>query len=234
MSRAGGIASWQGVQEEVLRRINARIWKPGDPIPNEVDLAAEFGCARATVNRALRELAETGLLERRRKAGTRVALHPVRKAILDIPIIRLEIEGRGHAYGYRLLRTARRPASAAGGAALGMRPGQPTLRIEALHLADGRPFVHEDRWVNLAAVPQIATADLSAISANEWLVRHAPFTRGDFGFEAANADRRIAGLLDTHESAALLIATRTTWNGDQTVTTVRLSFAPGYRMHTTI
>jgi formimidoylglutamate deiminase len=70
------IRSWQAVQDEVRRRIAARLWRPGDFIPHETDLAREFGCARATVNRALRELAEEGLLDRRRKAGTRVAVNP--------------------------------------------------------------------------------------------------------------------------------------------------------------
>ena len=74
-----------------------RIWKPGELIPNEADLAIEFGCARATVNRALRALAETGILDRRRKAGTRVALHPVRKVTLEIPIIRHEVEQKAAA-----------------------------------------------------------------------------------------------------------------------------------------
>ena len=60
--------SWQSVQEEVLARIHSRQWKPGDLIPNEADLAQEFGCARATVNRALQNLADEGLLDRRRKA----------------------------------------------------------------------------------------------------------------------------------------------------------------------
>ena len=87
--------NWQSVQEEGLRRIHARVWKPGDLIPNEVDLALEFGCARTTVNRALRSLAESGLLDRRRKAGTRVAAQPVAKATLDITVIRMEVEGRG-------------------------------------------------------------------------------------------------------------------------------------------
>ena len=91
------------MQAEVLRRINAREWKPGDFIPNEAELSVEFGCARATVNRALRNLAESGLLDRRRKAGTRVALHPVRKATLDIPVIRYEIEGKGQTYRHSVL-----------------------------------------------------------------------------------------------------------------------------------
>ena len=99
----GDFNSWQSVQAEVLRRINAREWKPGEFIPNEAELAIEFNCARATVNRALRALAETGLIDRRRKAGTRVALHPVRKATLAIPVIRYEIEGNGQSYRHTLL-----------------------------------------------------------------------------------------------------------------------------------
>ena len=91
------INTWQDVQREVLGRIQNRVWKPGDIIPNEVDLAKEFGCARATVNRALQAVADSGLLDRRRKAGTRVAVNPVRKATLEIPIIRQEIEQRGPA-----------------------------------------------------------------------------------------------------------------------------------------
>ena len=50
-----------------------RDWPPGALIPGEEALAQEFGVARATVNRALSELARAGVLERRRKAGTRVA-----------------------------------------------------------------------------------------------------------------------------------------------------------------
>lgn len=64
---------WQTIQDKVLRRIHARDWAPGSVIPNEADLTIKFGCARATVNRAQRALAEAGILERRRKAGTRVA-----------------------------------------------------------------------------------------------------------------------------------------------------------------
>ncbi|MFC3117536.1 GntR family transcriptional regulator [Jhaorihella thermophila] len=73
----------------------------GSP-PHEADLARELGCARATVNRALRAVAEDGLIERRRRAGSRVALHPVRKARLDIPVIRVEVESRGLPYHFSL------------------------------------------------------------------------------------------------------------------------------------
>ena len=163
--------SWQAIQAEVLRRIHARDWPPGHTIPNEVDLAREFGCARATVNRALQSLADSGLLERRRKAGTRVALHPVGKATLDIPVLRQEIETRSMTYGYRLVERALACAPAALGT------DKTALHLIALHYADDVPYVVEDRWINLTSVPAAAEQPFDRISANEWLVITAPYTR---------------------------------------------------------
>ena len=97
------ITGWQAARDEALRRIRARDWPPGSRIPDEADLAAEWGVARATVNRALRDLADAGYLDRRRKGGTRVPVTPVRMATFAISIIRHDIEARGQVPGYRLL-----------------------------------------------------------------------------------------------------------------------------------
>ncbi|MDN5787087.1 GntR family transcriptional regulator [Pseudorhodobacter sp.] len=226
--------TWQSVQAEALRRIHSREWPPGAQIPNEAELAMELGCARATVNRALRELAEAGLLERRRKAGTRVSLHPVRKATLEIPIIRKDIESRGFAYGYRLLEQREGHAPADIQIAFGPPMRQAMIHVRALHLADSAPFCLEDRWINPAAVPGITTVDFAGQSANEWLVQNAAFSGGDFGFGAVNADEIAARDLGCTPGAALVTVERTTWAGSLPITSVRLSYAPGYRMLTTI
>ena len=224
--------SWQAIQAEVLRRIHAREWKPGQVIPGEVELAREFGCARATVNRALQALAEAGMLERRRKAGTRVALHPVSKATVEIPVIRQEVEDQGLEYGYRLLSRRMAVPSVPVQAALGV-AGE-ALHVTALHLAGGDPFVFEDRWINTDTVPGAAEEPFDGISANEWLVQHAPYTRGDIAFSACAAVGGVAAQLDADPGTPLFVIDRTTWDHDQTITTVRLSYAPGYRIHTTL
>ena len=79
-----------------------------------------------------------------------------------------------------------------------------------------------------------ADADFSQVSANEWLIQHAPYTGGDIGFSAMNADARLAELLDASEGSALFVVDRITWDKDTPVTSVRLSYAPGYRMNTKI
>lgn len=220
---------WQAIQAEVLRRIHARDWPPGHVIPGEVDLAAEFGCARATVNRALRTLAEAGVLERRRKAGTRVALHPVSRATVDIPILRQEIESRGLVYEYRLLSRERgQPPKTV------MSHTTKALHVRALHLADGAPYVLEDRWINLAAVPAADNQSFGILSANEWLVSTAPYTHGEIAFSAGPASPFEAEKLQTAPGTPIFLIERTTWDHENAVTYVTLSYAPGYRICTSI
>ena len=226
--------TWQGIQAEALRRIHDREWKPGEAIPHEAALAEEFGCARATVNRALRELAEAGLLERRRKAGTRVPLNPIRKATFEIPIIRHDVEGRGLKHGYRLLAREEGVPPGEVLALLRLPAGRRLLHVAALHLADGAPFCLEERWLNPPTVPGLAEADFSSISANEWLVQNTPLSGGGIEFFAMPADARLAGLLGCEEGAALFSIDRTTWAGALPITAVRLAYAPGYRMTTAI
>ncbi|MFN4156858.1 MAG: GntR family transcriptional regulator [Gemmobacter sp.] len=224
---------WQDVQAEALRRIRSRDWPPGALIPNEADLARELGCARATVNRALRDLAEAGWLERRRKAGTRVAVAPVRKATFAIPIIRRDVEERGQRHGYRLLSQAVAPAPAGIATLLRLPGAAPMIHLRALHLADDRPWCLEDRWLN-PAIPGVTGADFAALSANEWLVGNVPFSGGDIAFHALAADPATAALMDCAPGAALLAADRTTWAEAVPITAVRLTYAPGQRFVTTI
>jgi GntR family histidine utilization transcriptional repressor len=213
------VTGWQDIEAEVLRRIRQRDWPPGSAIPHEVDLAREFGVARATVNRALQALAEAGWLDRRRKAGTRVAAHPVRKAVLSIPILRAEIEGNGKAYGYKLIQREQR--------------GE-VLIVAALHMANGVPFAHEDRRVNLEVVPAIADVDLTEESANAWLVANAPFSNGNFAVGAENAGREMARIMGVDVGTALVVVERTTWDGPRWITEVRLTYGAGHRIRTVI
>jgi GntR family histidine utilization transcriptional repressor len=112
--------------------------------------------------------------------------------------------------------------------------GVKLLHLVTLHLADGKPYVFGDRWINPDAVPGIDKADLSAQSANEWLVANIPFEGGDFSFSAMTAGKREAEILACKEGEGLFVIERSTWNKNHVITSVRLTFAPGYRMHTQI
>ena len=226
------MSGWEDIRREVLARIRSRAWPLGTLIPTEATLAQEFGVARATVNRALSELARSGVLERKRKAGTRVAALPVRKATLDIPVIRAEVEARGEAYSLRLLRCdlAQPPVPVL--ARLGQDVGD-MLHVETLHLASGRGFVLEDRWLNPAILPT-PLPDFAAISANEWLVAHISYASGDISFCAEAASDAAAAALGVAQGSAVFVTERCTWAPDAPITWVRLVHAPGYRLSTVL
>ena len=227
-----GSLGWEDIRAEVLRRIHARQWQPGALIPTEEQLAQEFGVARATVNRALRDLAGSGLIERRRKAGTRVTLTPVRRAVLEIAVIRLEVEARGEGYSYRLSEPTLAAAPDAIADRLGTAPDTPLWHLQTVHLAAQTPFAFEDRWLNPGVLPDAPQRVFAEVSVNEWLVRHIPYTRGDIAFSAANAQPHEAQMLNVPRGTALFITERTTWSVATAITFVRLAYAPGYRLQT--
>jgi GntR family histidine utilization transcriptional repressor len=218
----------QNIANEVRRRIVEREWRQGDRIPDEADLAIEFDAARATVNKALQILATEGLLDRRRRAGTRVAVDPVRKATFTISIVREQVEQAGKVYSYRVVAQRHSPIPADIAARLGLPEGERLVHMRAIHYGDGVPFQLEDRWVNPRATPGLEKADFWQLNANEWLVRNAPYLRAELAFSAENANRRDARLLQTKPGQALLIMRRSTWNDLGPITTVRVAYQPAH------
>ena len=59
------------VYDSLAQRIASGMWKPGPPIPNEVDLAREFGVSPGTLRKALDLLEERRLVERRNSAAAK-------------------------------------------------------------------------------------------------------------------------------------------------------------------
>ena len=65
-----GVSLYQRILSDIRGRILSGEWQPGHRIPFEHELSAEYGCSRMTVNKAMSELARTGLIERRRRSGS--------------------------------------------------------------------------------------------------------------------------------------------------------------------
>ncbi len=215
------------VREEILRRIRDKIWTPGAAMPNETDLAAELGCARATVNRAMRELAEEGVLERKRKAGTRVASAPVRRAQLKIPLVRTEVEATGARYRYR--RLSHRIMAAPTDVKPFMNVGE-VVGLTCLHLADDSPFQVEHRWISLVGVPSARSETFLDVSPNEWLVKEVPFTDVEVTFSAQTASDEVAKLMEQPLGVPVFVTERATWAEGIFITFARLHHPQSYRM----
>jgi GntR family transcriptional regulator, histidine utilization repressor len=227
---ASGKQGFRDIKSEVFRRIRNNEWGPGSLLPGEVELAASFGCARATVNRAMQELSDDGIIERRRKGGSRVKLAPLRQVTFEIPLVRKEIEAKGCKYQYSLISNRTVAAPRWLQVRLGLGAATRVQHVKCLHHADAAPYQFEDRWINLDAVPRAATVDFSLVSPNEWLVSEVPYTTAEVRFSATAADPVTARYLATKPGEPHFMAERTTWLEGVPVTNVRLHFTKDYQM----
>ena len=222
--------SWTDVRDEIRARILSRTLAPGDRLPRDEDIASELGVARSTVHRAMQDLSQAGLIERKRKGGTHVRLDPVTRATIDIPITRREVEQQGRKYGYQLISRQMEACPMPVMARFGIQQPVTMLHVKALHLADNRPYVLEDRWIDPRSTPEILDVDLTRESANEWLVRHKPCSRLEVSFLAVNAQGDTARHLAAPAGSALLVIERTTWIAEDPITSVQAVAMPGYQL----
>src|SRR3954469_8074405 len=159
-------ALYQRIRTDLEQRIMSGAWPPGHRVPFEHELMATYACSRMTVNKVLSALADAGLVERRRRAGSFVSRPRGQSAILQIPDLKAEVEKRGERYGYRLLDLPKRAATAHDRGRRGAGGPPSLLGARCRHEAEGQPFAIEDRLINLQAVPDAAKQDFSGTPPN--------------------------------------------------------------------
>ena len=213
------------IGSDIERRIASGEWRPGFRIPFEHELVAQYGCARATVSKALTALVRAGLIERRRKAGSFVAHPHIHAAVLDIPDIGAAIAERTGSYRFVLLSSALKPYEVKGG---DFDPGTKLRSISGIHHGSGGPFAHEARSINLDAVPLATEADFSSQAPSSWLLDHVPWSEARHRISAVGASADVARHLGIARGTPCLMVERWTWRSSVPITFVCQIF-PGDR-----
>lgn len=218
------LARYLEIARDIEQAIMSGRWPPGHRIPPEADLSKRYSCARMTVSKALSSLASAGLIERRRRLGTFVAMPHRESAVLELRDLKDEILARGSTYRYQLLSRTLGRALAPEAARLGLTKGAPILRIKALHIASDTPFALEERLINIGEVPRSAEESFTDISGGAWLIAHVPWTEAEHRISAAMANAFEADTLQIAQRSACLVMERQTWRLDRAITHVRLVF----------
>lgn len=220
--------AYEQVKAFIKTRITCGAWKPGDAVPSETAFMAQFGISRMTVNRALRELASEGMVTRIQGSGTRVAeLHRI-SSRLTIRDIHDEVQERGHVHSSRVVLVATEKATAELAKTLALRAGAKVFHVVMVHLENGIPIQHEDRYVNPLAAPNFLRTDFSRFTPTHHLLEHAPLTDASYQIEACLPGLEIAKLLHIKASDACLAMTRRTVSGSHVASIARLIY-PGTR-----
>lgn len=204
-------------------------WTPGYRLPNEYELAMQFNCARATVNKAMSALANAGLIDRRRKAGSFVALPQLHSAVFDVPDIGAQIAASTGAYYFEALKHLTDAETDVGFKSAWDGPNSSNLRtIVGIHFGKDGPFGYERRLINVDAVPEAKQEQFSRESPGAWLLRKVPWSSAKHRISAIAADRNTASRLFLRSGAPCLQIERWTWRLDIPVTYARQIF-PGDR-----
>ncbi|MDI1338974.1 histidine utilization repressor [Polaromonas sp.] len=222
------LPAYEQVKAFIKARISAGTWKPGDPVPSEAALAAQFGISRMTANRALRELTAEGMVTRIQGSGTRVAeLHRI-SSRLTIRDIHEEVVERGHVHTTRVLMVEAEKASADLARSLGLRTGTRVFHTMLVHLENGVPIQYEDRYVNPAAAPDFLETDFTRTTPTHHLLQHAPLTEASYSIEACLPTAQEARHLGIKRGEPCLAMMRRTVSGAHVASVARLIY-PGTR-----
>ena len=214
----------QRIVNDIEGRILSGEWAPGKRIPFELELAAQYNCSRMTVNKAMTQLARSGLVERRKKSGSFVTQPHAQSAVLEIRDIKLEVESLGKPYRYELSSRIKRKANPDDRDLLGLGATGQVIAVIGLHYAGERVFCLEDRLINLSAVPDAGEEKFDRISAGTWLLQQVPWSAAEHKIKAVEADDDIATALDIPAGAACLVVERRTSMNGAFVTHVRLTY----------
>jgi GntR family phosphonate transport system transcriptional regulator len=208
-SQLGGVALWRQIADALRLDIVGGRLAAGDRLEGELPLAARFGVNRHTVRRAIRALADEGVVKVEHGRGTFVA--EARR--LSYPIGRRTrftegLAGQARETRHELLssRVERAPVRLA--KLLGLKPGARLVRLETLAFADGRTLAYGSGWFPEARFPTIAETYAETHSTTAALKRLGvdDYSRASTRISARHADLEESRALKLAPGTVVLVS----------------------------
>jgi len=227
------IPAYQRIKNAILDNIHSGKWQAGNAISTEMALAAEFGVSRMTVNRALKELSEERVLERRQGSGTFVAQQQFNHTFVEVRNIAQDLKSANRDYQAQVV--SKRTLTAAMlddelRRKFGIDKDDDRIEhevavlyeVKIIHFADGQPIQFEERWVDANKVPEFIEQDFSVVNTSDYLIAKSPLERGNYTIRALAALDEVASALQIAPQSPTLVLRRQTYSAGQVVTFVKM------------
>lgn len=241
MDTIKAIPAYQRIKNAILDNIHSGKWQAGNAISTEMALAEEFGVSRMTVNRALKELSEERVLERRQGSGTFVAQQQFNHTFVEVRNIAQDLKSANRDYQARVV-SKRCITAAMLNDELRRKFGLEKVvetselkegksidseaavlyEVKIIHFADGLPIQFEERWVDALKVPKFIEQDFSMVNTSDYLIAKSPLERGSYTIRALAAPDEIAALLQIAPQSPTLVLRRQTYSAGQVLTLVKM------------
>jgi len=184
------------LMEELETSIRNGVYKPGDKIMTEAEMAREYGVSLITVRKAVGSLMEKGLVVRKQGKGTFVTKPKYSRNMKKLQSFTEMCEQMGVKPGARGLENRLIAADKKVADRLGIEPGSNVVYISRLRLADGEPVQVEKSYFPLKYA-FLLEEDLNDGSMFECLKEKA-------GAKVASSEKMIELCRATAEEAALM------------------------------
>lgn len=200
------------VEQALLDRIGVDLL-PGDQLPTEDQLIAEFGVSRITVRRAIQNLAARNLVVTKRGQGCFVSTPAITQPLDALTGFVEDMDRQGLNSSARVVSVDEIPAPAEARTALELPLGAKVVRIRRVRLAAGSPFSFDDTFLPLELGRLVAAEDL----VNEPIFsllesRHStPLVEATYALRASVADELVADSLGIPVGSAIFQIERTSF-----------------------
>ncbi|WHH60840.1 GntR family transcriptional regulator [Petroclostridium sp. X23] len=141
---------YKQLQEELRKQIQSGERKPREKIPSEVDLAKQYHVSVITARKAVNELAEEGLVEKKQGKGTYIAAQKYQRNLQQVLSFSEVCRLNGTTAGSRLLECKLVEADPKTLRKLGRPDGEQVLFISRLRYMNGEPIAIETNQFSIA------------------------------------------------------------------------------------
>ena len=155
--------------EAALRERIARL-RPGQRLPSDADLCAEFGVSRMTARHAMSQLADEGLVRRDPGRGTFVAEPPTHRRANFLMTFSHEMRRQGRVPSSRIVERRVRPPTDRERADLRVEREASVVELRRVRLADHEPVAVETAVLTARCSEAVLAADLETGSLHEALI----------------------------------------------------------------
>ncbi|MDD1780188.1 GntR family transcriptional regulator [Enterovibrio sp. ZSDZ35] len=157
MSESTRLPMFVQISELLRREIAAGYWLPGERLPTEAELAKKLGVAVGTLRKALADLEESGLLERKQGSGTYVKNGQEQNAVYHF--FRLELQTGGGLPNADVISIEQHTNTYVA-SLLGLSSNAPLCRFRRLRKLDQQPAAIEEIWIDGAHFDAICAKDV--------------------------------------------------------------------------
>ncbi|MCL6702220.1 GntR family transcriptional regulator [Pseudomonas sp. T1.Ur] len=151
---------YQRLRDQLAEQIANNRWRPGEAIPTEAALSAEYALSTGTVRKAIDALVAEGILERQQGRGTFIRRPQFQSSLFRF--FRFQsASGERRVPESQILSVEPVAAPSAVAQALGLPVDAPVIRIVRLRLLEVAPVLAEEIWLPRSRFQALLEIDLS-------------------------------------------------------------------------